>query len=113
MFAPVGGQVAITAGCQILIPKEDRASRCAIETAHDVEQGRLATSGGAEQHNEFALGQYEINTAQCMDGPMAFSVDLRQPGHAKGGGRSGFGGGHGHASNSQGLRCHRFEAKQS
>ena len=54
-----------------------------VESAELVEEGGFSAAGGAEEHDEFAGKQIEINAAERRDRSRALTVNARQPAHLK------------------------------
>src|SRR5690606_17827676 len=59
--------------------EEQPPLRRPVESAENVEERGLAAPGRAEQHDELALGQLEVDAAQRVHGRVSRAVDLRQP----------------------------------
>ena len=56
-----------------------RAARGGIQPADEIEEGRLARPGRAQQHHEFTLGQIKVHAAQRMHRGMTGAIGLGQP----------------------------------
>jgi len=61
MVASVLRQLTISEIGQIEISEQQPAAGRPVETAHDVEQRRLAAAGRAEHREEFAVAHVEID----------------------------------------------------
>ena len=81
--APVLGQRRFASRAQVLLAEHDLTGAGGIEPAQDVEQGRLAAAGGAQQHDEFAAGNVQVDFVQGAHGNVAAAVGLAQAPDAK------------------------------
>src|SRR5690606_927428 len=77
--APIQRQLPVGRMGELPAAEEQPPVRRSVEAAENIEEGGLAASGGAEQHDELALGQLEVDAAQRMHGRVSRAVDLRQP----------------------------------
>jgi len=66
-----------------MVPVLNLAGSRSIQPAEDIEQCRLATSGGAQQDDELAGMQFEIDIAERVNLGLAHAVDLRHITQAK------------------------------
>ena len=90
--APVGGQLGLARPAQVLLAEQHRARSGGIESAQDVEQGRLAAARGAQQDDELAAPDLQVDLAQGLDGEFAAAIGLAQSVDAKHRRRRGGGG---------------------
>jgi len=65
----------------ILIVEEDRSLILGVEAGQDAEQSRLAGARWAEQCDELALRDANIDTAQCREGAKGLVDALRLQAH--------------------------------
>src|SRR5581483_5890940 len=63
---------------EIMIPPDERARRGHVEPPEKVEQRALAGSGGAEQHDQFASMQRQVDALERAHIDLAHPVDLGQ-----------------------------------
>lgn len=61
-------QLALVGGAQVLRAEQDLARACRIESAEDIEQRRFAASRGAQQHNNFAAHNFQVDFPQGPHG---------------------------------------------
>ena len=76
MIAPIVGQLALAGAGEIATAIEHVPGGRRIEAAEDVQQGRFAAAGRAEQHHQFAAVQIEVDAAQRLHLDLAHGVDL-------------------------------------
>jgi len=67
VLAAVVGQRRIVPRRQVMVAEAHGASRRHVQPAEDVEQGGLAAAGGAEQGDEFAGVEFEIDPPQGVN----------------------------------------------
>src|SRR5574340_1132384 len=53
--------------------------RCGIKTPEDIEQCGFTASGGAQQHNDFAWVEFEVNSSERMNLNLSHLIDLFKP----------------------------------
>jgi hypothetical protein len=76
--APERGQLRLRGGAQVLIAKAHFAGARHVEPAQDVEERRLAAARGAEEDDELAGTDVEVDLAQGPDLDLAGAVGLGQ-----------------------------------
>src|SRR5690606_8177096 len=77
--APIERELALRGSGKLLAAEQQPAGGRPVEAAEDVEQRRFAAARRAEEHDELALRDSEVDAAQRMHGARAAAVDLRQP----------------------------------
>ena len=78
VLAPVPGQFGVVGTDEVVVAPSRFAAGRRVETAQDIEQGRLARAGRSEQHDKLALIDIEIDVLQRMDLNFAHGVGLGQ-----------------------------------
>src|SRR5690625_32000 len=68
---------------EVDVAVHDAAAAGRIEAAEDVEEGGFAAARGAEQHDEFARVEVEIDAPQRVHLDLTHIVDLREVAHLK------------------------------
>src|SRR5690606_14148091 len=80
--APVFRQLAVAEAGDLLVAEEDLAFGDGVESAEDVDERRLAAARRADQHDEFAGLDLDVDAAQRLHLDLSGAVDL---GHSLGG----------------------------
>ena len=78
MFAPIARQFRIAGTYKVVIAPPRFARSRRVEPAKDVEQRRLARTGGPEQDDKLSLIDIEIHFPERMNLNFAHNVCLRQ-----------------------------------
>ncbi len=78
VLAPVARQFGLARGGEVVVPPERFTRRRRVESAQDVEQRRLAAARGAEEDDELALADLEIESGERMHFDLAHPVGLGQ-----------------------------------
>ena len=77
VLAAVRGEERVVLAREVVIGVVDVAGRRHVEPAQDVEQRRLPAPGGAEQRDELAGVELEVDAAERDHVDLAHAVDLR------------------------------------
>jgi hypothetical protein len=77
VIAPVSGEQGIVVFHQIAAAVIDAPRGGNIEAAQNVQQRRFAAAGGAQQHDELAFIQVEIDAAERVDVDLTHVIGLR------------------------------------
>ncbi len=72
VVAPVFGQPAIVELAALL----GRAAAGNVQSAEDIEQGRLATPRRTQEHQYFARVDIQVDLAQCLHGYLVHTIAL-------------------------------------
>ncbi len=83
VLAPVARERGLVGEREIVIAVVHVAAGRHVEPAEDVEQRRFAAARRAEQHDELALVEVEVDPAERDDVDLAHPVDLRQASRAE------------------------------
>ncbi len=86
VLAPEPRELLLGGAGQYVVQVVDLAAGGRIQTPEDIEQSRLAATGGAEQHHQLARIQIEIHLTQGMHFHLTHAVDLRNAVEAEDGG---------------------------
>jgi hypothetical protein len=70
------GERAFAAAAQVPAFVAQRSRRGHVESPEDVQQGRFAAAGGAEQHHELAAVEVEIHALERHDIQLAGLIDF-------------------------------------
>ena len=78
VLAAVAGERGVVEFGELLPAVEHRAAGGHVEPAQDIEQRALAAAGRAQQHDELAGVQIEVDAAERVHVDFAHVIDLRQ-----------------------------------
>src|SRR5690606_6317277 len=78
VVAPERRQLALGGGTEVVAGVADGAGRGAVEPAEDVEERGLPAAGGAEEDDELAREEVEVDAPERVDLDLAGPVHLRQ-----------------------------------
>jgi len=76
VVAAVPGQAGVVQGGQLLRTEEHPAVGRQVETAQDVQKGRLAAARRAQHHHQFAGIELHVDATQRMHRDLAAAIDL-------------------------------------